>query len=64
MDHGHPGVMHGAKETTAIECGNHREVLDGLVQAIPAHEFLFGRFTSIADVMGCEYEFLGCTLGG
>ena len=28
-------------------------MLDGLTQAVPAHEFLFGRFTGIADAMGC-----------
>jgi len=52
VDHGQPGVMHGAKATTAIGCGSDGEVLEGLIQAIPAHEFLFGRFTGIADVMG------------
>ena len=31
-----------------------RDVLEGLIQAIPAHDFLFGRFTGIADAMGCE----------
>lgn len=54
VDHGNPGVMHGAKATTAIGCGSDDEVLEGLIQAIPAHAFLFGRFTGIADVMGCE----------
>ena len=54
VDHGNPGVMHGAKATTVIACGSDREVLEGLFQAIPAHEFLFGRFTGIADVMACE----------
>ena len=54
VDHGNPGVMHGSKATTAIGCGSDREVLDGLIQAAPAHEFLFGRFTGIADTLGCE----------
>ena len=53
VDHGNPGVMHGAKATTAVGCGSDREVLEGLLQAIPAHEFLFGRLTGIADAMGC-----------
>ncbi|KAF8554782.1 ribonuclease H-like protein [Imleria badia] len=52
VDHGNPSVMHGAKATTAIGCGSDQEVLDGLTQAIPAHEFLFGRFTGLADTMG------------
>ncbi|KAH0828120.1 hypothetical protein J3R83DRAFT_3791 [Lanmaoa asiatica] len=52
VDHGNPAVMHGAKATTAIGCGSDREVLEGLIRAIPAHEFTFGRFTDIADAMG------------
>lgn len=55
VDHGNPGVMHGAKATTTIGCGSDQEVLEGLLQALPAHEFLFARFTSIADAMGCVY---------
>ena len=55
VDHGNPSVMHGAKATTAIGCASDQEVLDGLMQAIPAHEFLFGRFTGLADALGCEY---------
>ena len=31
VDHGHPGVIHGTKETTAIGCGSDREVLQGLI---------------------------------
>ena len=55
VDHGNLGVMHGAKATSIMGCGCDREMLDGLIQAIPAHKFLFGRFTGIADAMGCEY---------
>jgi len=54
VDHGNPGVMHGAKATTAIGCASDQEVLDGLMQALPAHEFVFGRLTGVADAMGCE----------
>ena len=46
--------MHGAKATTAIACGSDCDMLEGLIQVIPAHDFLFGRFTGIADGMGCE----------
>jgi RNA exonuclease 1 len=38
----------------------YRVVLDGLTQAIPAHDFWFGRFTGIADAMGCECPSLVC----
>ncbi|KAF8840863.1 ribonuclease H-like protein [Paxillus ammoniavirescens] len=52
VDHGNPSVMHGSKATTTIGCSSDEEVLDGLLQAIPAHEFVFGRFTGLADAMG------------
>ena len=55
--------MHGAKATTAIGCASDQEVLDGLMQAIPAHEFLFGRFTGLADALGCEYSVVFVDVG-
>lgn len=60
VDYGNPGVMHGAKATTVIGCGSDRDMLEGLMQAIPAHEFIFGRFTGIADALGCECRFAVC----
>ncbi|KAG9316877.1 hypothetical protein JVU11DRAFT_2953 [Chiua virens] len=47
VDHGNPSVMHGAKATSSIGCTSDPEVLEGLIQAIPAHEFLFGRLTGL-----------------
>ena len=55
VDHGNPGVMHGAKANSNVPCTSDQEVLEGLLQAIPAHEFSFGRFTGIADALGCEH---------
>ena len=52
VDHGNPSVMHGAKATTALGCGSDEEVLDGMIQAIPGHEFSFGRFTALAEALG------------
>ncbi|KAF8546353.1 hypothetical protein OG21DRAFT_1491303 [Imleria badia] len=40
--------------TTTIRCRSGQEVLDALIQALPAHEVLFGRFTDLADAMGCD----------
>ena len=54
VDHGHPGVIHSAKATAAIGCGSDREVLEGLIQAIPAYEFLLERLAGIAGAMDCE----------
>ena len=63
VDRGNPGVMHGFKATTAIACGSDREVLDDLIQAVSSHEFLFGRLTGIADILGCKCASLLCVSG-
>ncbi|OAX33367.1 hypothetical protein K503DRAFT_869590 [Rhizopogon vinicolor AM-OR11-026] len=52
VDHGNPGVMHGSRANSNVPCTCDQEVLEGLLQAIPAHEFSFGRFTGIADALG------------
>lgn len=52
VDHGNPGVMHGSKASSNVPCTSDEEVLEGLLQAIPAHEFAFGRFTGVADALG------------
>jgi len=54
VDHGNPAVMHGAKATTAIGCKDDGEVLEGLLDVVPAHQFAFGRFMALADILGCE----------
>lgn len=54
VDHGNPAVMHGSKATSAIGCKSDEQILDGLLGAVSAHQFLFGRFTGLADTMGCE----------
>jgi len=55
VDHGNPSVMHGAKANTSVSCASDSDVLDALLQVIPAHEFSFGRFTALADALGCKY---------
>lgn len=52
VDHGNPSVMHGSKADTSIGCKNDDEVLDGLLGAVPSHQFSFGRFTSLAEASG------------
>jgi len=52
VDHGNPSVMHGAKASTAIGCKTDEEVLEGLLGAIPSHEFVFGRLTALANALG------------
>ncbi|OJA19892.1 hypothetical protein AZE42_12716 [Rhizopogon vesiculosus] len=41
----------GSVRSVVVDHGN-PEILEGLLQAIPAHEFSFGRFTGIADALG------------
>lgn len=57
VDHGNPANWHGSKATTTIACKTDEEVLEGLVGAIPSHTFAFGRFTGLADALGCKRIF-------
>jgi len=52
VDHGNPAVMHGAKANTNVACKTDEEVLEGLLQAVPGHQFAFGRFMALADLLG------------
>lgn len=54
VDHGNPASWHGSKANTTVACTSDEEVLDGLLGAIPSHTFTFGRFTALADALGCE----------
>ncbi|PCH42778.1 hypothetical protein WOLCODRAFT_138067 [Wolfiporia cocos MD-104 SS10] len=51
-DHGNPAAWHGSKATTTVACKTDAEVLDGMLGAIPSHDFVFGRFTALADALG------------
>ncbi|KAJ7606820.1 ribonuclease H [Roridomyces roridus] len=52
VDIGNPAVMHGSKATTAIGCKDDEEVLKGVLEAVPSHHFVFGRFMALANVLG------------
>jgi len=52
VDHGSPGVMHGAKASTAIGCKTDDEVLEGLLNVLPSHQFVFGRFMGLVQALG------------
>ncbi|KAF8644810.1 hypothetical protein AX16_008267 [Volvariella volvacea WC 439] len=52
VDHGNPSMMHGNKATTAIGCTNDEEVLQGLLNVMPSHHFTYGRFLSLANILG------------
>jgi RNA exonuclease 1 len=55
VDHGNPGVMHGAKANTAIGCNTDDEVLEGMLGAVPSHQFTYGRFLGLANTLGCMF---------
>ena len=60
VDLGNPGVMHGSKADTALGCKTDDEVLEGLLNVIPSHQFTFGRFMALANTLGCKlFVFLG-----
>ncbi|KIM45581.1 hypothetical protein M413DRAFT_66110, partial [Hebeloma cylindrosporum] len=52
VDHGSPGVMHGAKASTAVGCKTDEEVMEGVLDVLPAHQFVFGRFMGLANALG------------
>ena len=57
VDHGNPGFMHGSKADTALACKTDDEVLEGLLNVIPSHQFTFGRFMALSSSLGCEFFF-------
>ena len=64
IDRGNPAGWHGAKATTTVACKTDEEILTGLLDVIPNHSFTFGRFTAVADALGCAFffVFLGCNV--
>ncbi len=55
VDHGQPATWHGSKATTTVACKSDEEVLEGIVNAVSSHTFTFGRFTEVADRLGCKF---------
>lgn len=62
VDHGNPAVMHGAKANTAVACKSDDDVLRGLLDTVPSHHFIFGRFTAVADHSGCKQVLYSCLI--
>ncbi|KAI0032017.1 hypothetical protein K488DRAFT_50840 [Vararia minispora EC-137] len=52
VDHGNPATWHGGSASTTVACASDEEVLQGLLEVIPSHQFVFGRFTELADALG------------
>ena len=54
VDLGNPGVMHGSRATSCVSCKSDEEVFEGLMDVIPTHRFVFGRFMALANALGCK----------
>ncbi|KAF4597919.1 REXO1/REXO3 family protein [Pleurotus pulmonarius] len=52
VDYGNPAFMHGAKADTTIACKNDDDIHKGILDALPSHQFIFGRFMGLADTLG------------
>ncbi len=56
VDHGNPGAWHGASATapaTTVACTSDAEVLEGVLDSVDSHEFVFARLMALADALGC-----------
>lgn len=53
VDRGNPSTWHGAKASATVACKTDVEVLDGLLETVPIHDFVFGRFMEVAESMEC-----------
>ncbi|KAI9508061.1 hypothetical protein F5148DRAFT_1284472 [Russula earlei] len=55
VNHGNPGAWHGtsaAAPATTVACANDAEVLDGVLDALDSHEFVFARLMGLAEALG------------
>ena len=53
VDYGNPSSWHGSKATVAIACKSDEDVLQGMLEAIPQCQFIFGRFLELSDALEC-----------
>lgn len=52
----------GAKATTSVHCTSDDEVLQAMVENVPKHDFVFGRFMDLSNIQGCTSPPIGaCT---
>ncbi|KAI0249684.1 hypothetical protein BJV78DRAFT_1394638 [Lactifluus subvellereus] len=55
VDHGNPGAWHGTSASapaTIVLCTNDMEVLDGVLDVLDRHEFVFARLMGLVDALG------------
>ncbi|PPR07234.1 hypothetical protein CVT24_010171 [Panaeolus cyanescens] len=52
VDLGNPATLHGLKATTCIGCKSDDEVVAGVLDVVQSHQFVFGRLTGLANVLG------------
>ncbi|KZW02879.1 ribonuclease H-like protein [Exidia glandulosa HHB12029] len=51
IDYGNPGSWHGAKATTAIACKSDEDVMRGVLESLPRHDFVFGRMIALSEAL-------------
>ncbi|KAF8526629.1 hypothetical protein BU17DRAFT_74141 [Hysterangium stoloniferum] len=51
VDYGNPSTWHGAKATLAIACQSDAAILEGMVEALPQCQFIFGRFMALSEAL-------------
>ncbi|KIJ42385.1 hypothetical protein M422DRAFT_31336 [Sphaerobolus stellatus SS14] len=51
VDYGNPSTWHGAKATIAIACKSDEDVVNGMLEAIPQCQFIFGRFLELSNAL-------------
>lgn len=52
VDYGNPANMHGSKATTTVPCKSDEDIVDGVVEAVGSHDFVFARLMGLADRLG------------
>jgi len=51
VDYGNPSTWHGAKAALAIACQSDAGILEGMLEALPQCQFIFGRFMGLSEAL-------------
>ncbi|EJU05931.1 hypothetical protein DACRYDRAFT_60431 [Dacryopinax primogenitus] len=52
VDHGNPAQWHGSKAKTSVACTTDDDVVQGVIDVIPEHDFVFARFMDLSHAKG------------
>lgn len=56
IDRGNPSTWHGSGATVCLGCANDEEVLAGVLANVDSSDFMWARFTGLAEAQGCKYS--------